>query len=114
MVKVWFPNMFMKLINVNRTRKPAEALLHVPSAMTKTEVKEYLTKIYDIPVLNVTTTNVLGKWKRLYGKRQIFAFKRRNFKKATVQFGVPLMEGTNPDWKANNNTPPAEVDTQSA
>jgi large subunit ribosomal protein L23 len=94
MVKVWFPSMFMKLINVNRTRKPAEALLHVPPSMTKTEVKEYLTKIYDIPVLRVTTTNVLGKWKRLYGKRQIVSYKRRNFKKATVQFGEPLEAGT--------------------
>ena len=96
MVKVWFPSMFMKLINVNRARKPAEALLHVPPAMTKTEVKEYLTKIYDIPVLRVTTTNVLGKWKRLYGKRQIISYKRRNFKKATVQFGTPLEVGTGP------------------
>ncbi len=99
MVKVWFPAFFMKLININRTRKPAEALLHVPNAMTKTEVKEYLTKIYDIPVLGVTTTNVLGKWKRLYGKRQVMAFKRRNFKKATVQFGVPQEPGTNPNWR---------------
>jgi large subunit ribosomal protein L23 len=88
MVKVWFPSMFMKLISVNLKKKPAEALLHVPPAMTKTEIKEYLTKIYDVPVLNITTSNMLGKWKRLYGKRTIFAYKRRNVKKATVRFGV--------------------------
>eukprot|EP00605_Chrysophyceae_sp_TOSAG23-4_P003019 GSChrysophyteH1.ASY1.ANO1.3324.1 assembled CDS len=58
--------------------------------MTKTEVKEYLSKIYDIPVISVTTTNMQGKWKRLYGKRSIISYKRRNFKKATVRFGVPL------------------------
>ena len=90
MVKVWFPSMYMKLISVNARKKPAEALLHVPPAMTKTEVKEYLSKIYDIPVISVTTTNMQGKWKRLYGKRSIISYKRRNFKKATVRFGVPL------------------------
>jgi ribosomal protein L23 len=42
-------------------RKPPQALLYVPPSMTKTEVKEYLTKIYNIPVLNVMTANFLGK-----------------------------------------------------
>ena len=86
MVKVWFPNMFMRLIRVDLAKSPARALFHIPPAMTKTEVREYLTKIYNIPVLNVTTTNMLGKWKRLYGKRRILAFKRRDSKKATVEF----------------------------
>ena len=87
MVRVWFPNMFMRLISVNTASKPGRAVLHVPPAMTKTEIKEYLTKIYNIPVLNVTTTNTLGKWKRLYGKRKIISFKRRDIKKTTVEFG---------------------------
>lgn len=60
MVKVWFPSMFLRLISVNLNKKPAQALLHIPPSMTKTEVKEYLTKIYDIPVLSVSTTNMLG------------------------------------------------------
>lgn len=54
--------------------------------MTKTEVKEYLTKIYSVSVLKVNTSNLLGKWKRLYGKRKIIAYKRRNVKKAIVDF----------------------------
>lgn len=78
--------MFLRLISVNLNKKPAQALLHIPPSMTKTEVKEYLTKIYDIPVLNVATTNMLGKWKRFYGKRKIVAYKRRNIKKCTVEF----------------------------
>lgn len=86
MVKVWFPNMFMRLISVNLNKTPAKALLHIPPSMTKTEVKEYLTKIYNIAVLNVTTTNMLGKWKRFYGKRKIVSYKRRNIKKTTVEF----------------------------
>ena len=86
MVRVWFPNLFMKLIHVNTKKSPAEAFLHIPPKMTKTEVKEYLTKIYQVPVISVNTSNFLGKWKRLYGKRSITAYKRRNVKKAMVLF----------------------------
>jgi large subunit ribosomal protein L23 len=54
--------------------------------MTKTEVKEYLSKIYNVPVLKVMTANLLGKWKRLYGKRKIISYKRRNIKRVEVEF----------------------------
>lgn len=78
MVKVWFPSMFMRLISgislfifngicayvfaflVNVKRKPSEAVFHVAPKMTKTEVKEYLTKIYNLDVFNVTTANYAG------------------------------------------------------
>ena len=93
MVKVWFPSMFMRLVSVNTARSPATANLIVPPSMTKTEVKEYLTKIYNIPVISVTTANFAGKWKRLYGKRQITAYRRRNTKKATVTFENPKTVG---------------------
>ena len=89
MPRVWFPSMYMKLVSVNTARSPATANLIIPPAMTKTEVREYLTKIYNIPVLSVTTANFAGKWKRLYGKRQIMAYRRRNTKKATVTFELP-------------------------
>ena len=92
MVKVWFPSMYMKLVSVNTARATANFI--IPPAMTKTEVREYLTKIYDIPVLNVTTANFVGKWKRLYGKRQIMSYRRRNTKKATVTFALPEAEAS--------------------
>mmetsp|Transcript_2621 Transcript_2621/g.2735 ORF Transcript_2621/g.2735 Transcript_2621/m.2735 type:complete len:112 (+) Transcript_2621:165-500(+) len=86
MVKVWFPNLYMRLVSVNLTRKPPQALLYVQPKMTKFEVKEYLSKIYNVKVLHVNTANFLGKWKRFYGKNRIIAYKRRNFKKALVHF----------------------------
>ncbi len=43
------------------SNKHNKALLHVPPSMTKFEVKEYLTKIYDINVVEVRTVNFLGK-----------------------------------------------------
>ena len=58
MVQVYFPSMFMRLVNLNMAQ--GRAVLRVPPSMTKTEVKEYLTKIYNIPVIKVSTENVLG------------------------------------------------------
>lgn len=60
MVKVWFPNMYLRLISVNTVKNPPQAVLTIPPKMTKTEVKEYLTKIYNINVLKVATVNFLG------------------------------------------------------
>lgn len=60
--------------------------------MTKTEVKEYLSKIYSLPVLNVNTVNMLGKYKRFYGKRNVISYRRRNVKIAYVDMEVPAEE----------------------
>ena len=42
-------------------RSPPQALLYVPPKMTKTEVREYLTKIYNVKVIAVMTANFLGE-----------------------------------------------------
>lgn len=62
MVRVYFPNMSMRLVSVQYMKRPPEAVLHVPPRMTKHEIKEYLTKIYNVPVLNVCTSNFLGEY----------------------------------------------------
>ena len=77
---------------MNSKKTPAQAAFYVPPKMTKTEVKEYLTKIYTIPVLNVNTVNMLGKYKRFYGKRNIISYRRRNVKIAYVDMDVPKGE----------------------
>lgn len=59
-MKVWFPSMYMKLISVKMQKTPPQALLHIPPSMTKWEVREYLTKIYGVSVINVDTANFLG------------------------------------------------------
>ena len=46
---------------VNTKKTPSQAILYVPPKMTKTEVKEYLTKIYNVSVLDVMTSTLLGK-----------------------------------------------------
>lgn len=61
MVKVWFPSMFMRLIGTDLAKSPAIATLQVSPRMTRTEVKEYLTKIYGVNVVKVDTVNHAGK-----------------------------------------------------
>lgn len=61
MVRVFFPSMYMRLISWKPTKTPPQALLHVPPSMTKHEITEYLTKIYDVNVTSVMTANFLGK-----------------------------------------------------
>ena len=46
-------------------RSPPQALLYVPPKMTKTEVREYLTKIYNVKVVAVMTANFLGERLRI-------------------------------------------------
>ena len=60
MVRVFFPSMFIRLIGVNMKTSPMTAKFRIPPSMTKTEVKEYLTKIYNISVVKVATANFLG------------------------------------------------------
>lgn len=60
--------------------------------MTKHEVKEYLTKIYDLPVVQVRTQNYMGKRMRIIGKRRIAYAKRPDFKKAFVTFDNTLAD----------------------
>lgn len=60
MVRVFFPDMFMKLVSLKPHKNPPQATFNISPSMTKTEVKEYLSKIYEIPVLKVTTANYLG------------------------------------------------------
>ena len=92
--RVWMPTMPMTLVsarNANVT-SPATAIFRVLPEMTKHEVKEYLTKIYDLPVKAVNTINYMGKRKKAIGKRKIVYFKYRDFKKAYVTFDRSLTD----------------------
>lgn len=62
MVRVFFPSMFMRLISWKPAKTPPQALLHVPPSMTKHEITEYLTKIYNVNISKVMTANFLGMY----------------------------------------------------
>merc|ERR1712071_314915 len=65
---------------------PAMATFKVLPKMTKHEVKEYLEKIYNLPVRKVRTQNFLGKRMKIMGRRQIAYRKEPDWKKAIVTF----------------------------
>eukprot|EP00568_Trieres_chinensis_P001047 CAMPEP_0183308624 /NCGR_PEP_ID=MMETSP0160_2-20130417/22363_1 /TAXON_ID=2839 ORGANISM="Odontella Sinensis, Strain Grunow 1884" /NCGR_SAMPLE_ID=MMETSP0160_2 /ASSEMBLY_ACC=CAM_ASM_000250 /LENGTH=76 /DNA_ID=CAMNT_0025472487 /DNA_START=279 /DNA_END=509 /DNA_ORIENTATION=- len=60
--------------------------------MTKHEIQEYLSKIYQLPVKKVNTMNYMGKRKRVFGRRKIAYYKYRDFKKAIVIFDDSLRD----------------------
>jgi len=92
--KMWMPTMPITMVSArSRTAtNPAYATFRVPPKMTKHEIKEYLTKIYNLPVRKVNTMNYLGKHKRLGWKAGTVYFKYKDFKKAVVYFDDTLTD----------------------
>ena len=59
-----FPNMMVTLMNKGKAHaklKENQHIFRVSPKYTKHDIKEYLTKIYQLPVIAVTTTNYIGK-----------------------------------------------------
>ena len=92
--RMWMPSMPMILLHAEHatTTTPAKAVFRILPKMTKHEVKEYLTKIYKLPVVQVRTQNYLGKRRRLQGRRVVAYAKRPDFKKAFVTFDNTLAD----------------------
>lgn len=90
----WMPTMPLILLNATNATpaQPATAQFRILPKMTKHEVREYLTKIYGLPVTEVRTQNYLGKRMRIYGQRHIVYAKRPDYKKAFVTFDGSLAD----------------------
>jgi len=72
-LRIYLPNFWMKLLNPASTKvrpPPNCVTFEVSPAMTKLDVKNYLEKIYKVPVMNVNTTIVSGRtYHRQTGKK---------------------------------------------
>ncbi|KAL7550237.1 hypothetical protein ACHAWF_013477 [Thalassiosira exigua] len=92
--RMWMPNMPMVLLHAEHATEstPAKAVFRVVPKMTKHEVKEFLTKIYGLPVVHVRTQNYLGKRMKIMGRTTIVYAKRPDFKKAFVTFDNSLAD----------------------
>jgi large subunit ribosomal protein L23 len=92
--RMWMPTMPLLMTSARNATatQPARATFRVLPRMTKHEIKEYLTKIYGLPVTKVNTQNYMGKRKRLMGSRKILYFKYADFKKAIVTFDRSLLD----------------------
>lgn len=86
--RMWFPTMPLTMVSARSATElsPAYATFRAPPRMTKHEVKEYLTKIYELPVRKVNTMNYEGKRKRLISRSGMVYFKYKDFKKVVVYF----------------------------
>ena len=62
--RMWMPNFPLTMVSARNATatQPAFAIFRTSPKMTKHEIKEYLTKIYDLPVNKVNTMNYLGKY----------------------------------------------------
>jgi ribosomal protein L23 len=49
------------MIRSGKRRDPNEAVFRVPSFLNKLDIKQYLEKIYQLPVLRVHTVNFLAR-----------------------------------------------------
>lgn len=71
---------------------PAKAIFRVLPRMTKHEIKEYLTKIYKLPVKKINTANYTGKRKKIMTSRSVHYYKYKDFKKAFVTFDSRMQD----------------------
>lgn len=91
---MWMPTMPLTLVSARSASPSTEAyaIFRTLPRMTKHEIKEYLTKIYDLPVKKVHTMNYLGKRKRMPTRNGMVYFRYKNFKKAVVYFDDSLQD----------------------
>jgi large subunit ribosomal protein L23 len=92
--RMWMPTMPLTMVSARNAtaRHPAFAIFRTVPRMTKHEIKEYLTKIYNLPVKSVNTMNYEGKRKRIMTSHKIHYFKYKDFKKAVVTFDESLRD----------------------
>ncbi|KAJ8718574.1 hypothetical protein PYW08_002811 [Mythimna loreyi] len=67
-LRVFLPNFWMKLVRPEPKQLPNIVQFHCSMEMTKFDIKNYLEKIYNIPVVDVRTRIALGKFRRDVGK----------------------------------------------
>jgi large subunit ribosomal protein L23 len=123
--KMWMPTMPLMMVSAKSATavNPAYATFRTPPRMTKHEIKEYLTKIYNLPVRKVNTMNYDGKRKRVLSKGGVAYYKYKDFKKAVVYFdesfrdvgiGTRVLELDAEDDEENDVIDAMEVETTSA
>merc|ERR1711963_26388 len=61
-LRIFLPNFWMKLVKNKDIKLPPNVVtFQVSSEMTRVDVKNYLERIYKVPVLNVKTINTIGR-----------------------------------------------------
>ena len=86
-LRIFLPNFWMKMVKKTNFKEPPNNItFQVSPEMTQLDVKNYLEKIYKIPVLNVKTTNATGRtYYSPYWKESRELFKDDDIKYAFVK-----------------------------
>ncbi|XP_075531737.1 mitochondrial ribosomal protein L23 [Dermacentor variabilis] len=81
-LRIFLPNFWMKLVKHEKPLPPNEVKFIIPVQMTKYDVKNYLEKIYKVPVADVRTLIMQGKIRKAEGKS--YLVKEDDFRVAFV------------------------------
>ena len=60
-IKVYFPNFVFTLIRSGKRRDPNQAVFRVPSMLTKLDITQYLSKLYNLTITDVHTVNFISR-----------------------------------------------------
>jgi ribosomal protein L23 len=89
-IKVYFPNFIFTMIRSGKRRDPNQVVFRVPSILTKPDISQYLSKIYNLNVTNVHTVNFIAhesKARRRYSPA---------YKNAIVTYNGPVFQYPSP------------------
>ncbi|CAG9790972.1 unnamed protein product [Diatraea saccharalis] len=67
-LRVFLPNFWMKLVRPTPKQLPNIVNFECSMEMTKYDIKNYLEKIYNVPVVDVRTKIAMGKFRKDIGK----------------------------------------------
>lgn len=82
-LRVFLPNFWMKLVKPDLPLPPNQVKFIVSTEMTKFDIKNYLEKIYSVPVKEVRTYIKMGKFRRSEDQRH-YIVKDDDYKVAHV------------------------------
>lgn len=95
--KLYFPNIIFRLVRSPQF-PPHQAVFKVPPQLSKLDIKEYLTKLYNITITDVRTMNYLGQVKKKLNGR---SYKLADFKKVVITMDQDFVFPDPPDPKTD-------------
>ncbi|XP_058789191.1 large ribosomal subunit protein uL23m [Phymastichus coffea] len=63
-LRIFLPNFWLKLVKPEHSQPKNIVVFHCSMEMTRYDVKNYLEKIYKVPVIKVNTRIAMGKFKK--------------------------------------------------
>ncbi|XP_074599796.1 mitochondrial ribosomal protein L23 [Brevipalpus obovatus] len=105
-LRIYLPNFYMKMIPANKNDVPNKVVFKVPVQMTDWDVKNYLEKIYKVPVKQVVSRIMCGKIEPAPGKKYLIK-STEDYREASVYLPEDqpfVFPNINPEKKAKETT----------